>query len=135
MWLSFYWKTFLLNFTQRLRNRSQVKSMRLNPPFIKHVAFLIYSHHSFLFKFGNKYTIIFKIFWEFLMFYQIFLSPQVKQWTIISCKHFIYYFIYKQKSIEKQKLNFFRSALSHMKTRVSLKYFVNDYLWKTFFCL
>ena len=94
MWLSFYWKTFLLNFTQRLRNRSQVKSMRLNPPFIKHVAFLIYSHHSFLFKFGNKYTIIFKIFWEFLMFYQIFLSPQVKQWTIISCKHGIYFGIH-----------------------------------------
>ena len=27
---------------------------------------------------------------------------------------------------EKQKLNFYLSALFHMKTRVSLKYFVND---------
>ena len=30
------------------------------------------------------------------------------------------------KIIEKQKLNFSCSALFHMKTRVSLKYFVND---------
>ena len=30
------------------------------------------------------------------------------------------------KSYEKQKLNFSCSALFHMKTRVSLKYFVND---------
>ena len=30
------------------------------------------------------------------------------------------------KSLEKQKLNFSCSALFHMKTRVSLKYFVND---------
>ena len=33
---------------------------------------------------------------------------------------------YQQKNIENQKLNPFRSALLHMKTRVSLKYFVND---------
>ena len=30
------------------------------------------------------------------------------------------------KHPEKQKLNFSRSALFHMKTRVCLKYFVND---------
>ena len=36
------------------------------------------------------------------------------------------------KSLEKQKLNFSRIALFHMKTRVSLKHFVNDYLWKPF---
>ena len=30
------------------------------------------------------------------------------------------------KTLEKQKLNFSRSALFHMKTGVSLKYFVND---------
>ena len=30
------------------------------------------------------------------------------------------------KTLEKQKLDFFRSALFHMKARVSLKYFVND---------
>ena len=35
-------------------------------------------------------SISFIIFWEFLMFYQIFLSPQVKPWTIISYEHGIY---------------------------------------------
>ena len=30
------------------------------------------------------------------------------------------------KTPEKQKLNFFRSALLHLKTRVCLKYFVHD---------
>ena len=30
------------------------------------------------------------------------------------------------KTLEKQKLNFSRSVLIHMKTRFSLKYFVND---------
>ena len=32
------------------------------------------------------------------------------------------------KAIEKQKLNSSRSWLFHMKTRVSLKYLVNDYI-------
>ena len=31
-----------------------------------------------------------------------------------------------EKTLEKQKLHFSRSALIHMKTRVSLKYLVND---------
>ena len=31
------------------------------------------------------------IFWDFLMFYQIFFSPQVKQWTIITYKHGTYW--------------------------------------------
>ena len=35
-------------------------------------------------------TIIFIIFWDFLMFYQIFLSPQVKRCAIITCKSGIY---------------------------------------------
>ena len=35
-------------------------------------------------------TISFIIFWEFSMFYQIFLSPQVKRWVIITYKHGIY---------------------------------------------
>ena len=30
------------------------------------------------------------------------------------------------KTLEKEKLNFSRSALFHMKTRVSIRYFVND---------
>ena len=37
------------------------------------------------------------------------------------------------KTLEKEKLNFSRSALFHMKTRVSLIYSVNDCLWKHFF--
>ena len=32
------------------------------------------------------------------------------------------------KSLEKQEVNFSRSTLFHMKTRVDLKYFVNDCL-------
>ena len=35
-------------------------------------------------------TIIFIIFWDFLMFYENFLSPQVKQCVIITYKHCIY---------------------------------------------
>ena len=37
------------------------------------------------------------------------------------------------KSLEKQEVNFSRSTLFHMKTRVGLKYFVNDCLWKPLF--
>ena len=32
----------------------------------------------------------FTIFWDFSMFYQIFLSPQVKRWAIIAYKQGIY---------------------------------------------
>ena len=35
-------------------------------------------------------TIIFIIFWDFLIFYQSFLSPQVKRYAIITYKHGIY---------------------------------------------
>ena len=35
-------------------------------------------------------TVSFIIFWDFLMFYQIFLSPQVKRWAIITYKHGMY---------------------------------------------
>ena len=35
-------------------------------------------------------TISCKIFWDFSIFYQIFLSAQVKRWTIISYKYGIY---------------------------------------------
>ena len=35
-------------------------------------------------------NIIFIIFWDFLKFYQIFLSPQVKRCTVITYKHAIY---------------------------------------------
>ena len=37
---------------------------------------------------------------------------------------------YYQKSPEKQKLNFPRSALFLIRTRVCLKSFVNDCIWK-----
>ena len=32
---------------------------------------------------GTKATIIFMIFWDFLMFYQIFILPQVKRYVIM----------------------------------------------------
>ena len=35
-------------------------------------------------------TITFIIFWDFLMFYQIFLSPQVKRYGIITYEHGIH---------------------------------------------
>ena len=38
----------------------------------------------------KKPTISLIIFWAFLMFYQIFLSQQVKRWAIITYKHGIY---------------------------------------------
>ena len=44
----------------------------------------------------------------------------------------IHFCQYQQKSAEKQKWNFFHSALFHIKTRVCLKYFVNNCLWKQF---
>ena len=34
------------------------------------------------------------------------------------------------KTLEKQKSNFPHTAVFHMKTKASLKYFVNDCLWK-----
>ena len=44
-----------------------------------------------MFRINNKdTTIIFIIFWDFSMFYQIFLSPQVKRCPIITYKRGIY---------------------------------------------
>ena len=40
----------------------------------------------------NRAAITFIIFWDFLMFYQIFLSSQVKRCVIITYKHGIYEF-------------------------------------------
>ena len=37
------------------------------------------------------------------------------------------------ETIKKQKLNFSRYVLFHIKTRVSLKYFMSYRLWKHFF--
>ena len=115
---------------------------------------------------GTEYasTIIFIIFWDFLMFYQFLCSLQVRRCAIISYKHGIYelphefpnnlklrilgnqkisgkclnpkndslvpslaakietLLILAKKNLEKQKLNFFRNVLFHVKTRVYLKY-------------
>ena len=38
------------------------------------------------------------IFWEFLLLYQIFFSPQVKRSMIISSKHGIYEFLNKMSN-------------------------------------
>ena len=47
-------------------------------------------------------TILVIIFWDFLMFYQIFLSPQVKRIVIISNKHGIYELPYElQNELKK----------------------------------
>ena len=43
------------------------------------------------------------------------------------------FFQNQQKTLAMQTLNFSRSALFHIKTRVSVKYFVNDCLLKHFF--
>ena len=37
------------------------------------------------------------------------------------------------KAFERWKLNFSRSALFHIETKVCVKYFVHDCLWKEFF--
>ena len=108
---------------------------------------------------GTEYasTIIFIIFWDFLMFYQFLCSLQVRRCAIISYKHGIYDLPHElpsnlklrilgnqkisgkslnpkndslvpnfvntsKKTLEKQKLNFFRNVLFHVKTRVYLKY-------------
>ena len=55
------------------------------------------------------------------MFYQIFLSPQVKRWAIITSKHGLYKFPHELP----KELNFSRCALFYIKTRVTLKYFVS----------
>ena len=105
----------------------------------------------------------------FLMFYETFLSPQVKWGTIFSNKHGTHKRLkiqdlrkfgkvrkiskfniilsqrpvsppqkqkpcrQQQKNAGKQKLNPSQLSILHMKTRVCLKYLVNDYLWKQIF--
>ena len=69
------------------------------------------------------------------MFYQIFLSPQVKQCAIVTYKHGVHelpdkftkikVLLILVKTLQKQKLSFSRSALIHAETRVSLRYLVN----------
>ena len=40
-------------------------------------------------------TISFLISWDFSMFYQIYLSPQMKRWAIITYKHGIYQLLHE----------------------------------------
>ena len=66
-------------------------SILLAQPSIKKVMTLdITMLTSFKFYLHVSSTILVIIFWEFLMFYQIFLSPQVKRIVIISNKHGIH---------------------------------------------
>ena len=66
------------------------------------------------------------------MFYQILLSPQVKRIVIISNKHGIHELPrelpndYKRKTVQKLKVNFSRSALFLINTKVCLIYFDQD---------
>ena len=46
--------------------------------------------HSDINKISESSTILVIIFWDMLMFYQIFLSPQLKRIVIIRNKHGIY---------------------------------------------
>ena len=86
----------------------------------------------------NKFflTILVMIFSDVLMFYQIFLSPQVKRIVIISNEHGILFyslvpslpprmkiFSILTKNVQKLKLNFSRTALFHTSTKVFLIYF------------
>ena len=56
-------------------------------------------------------------------------SPKVKRSMIISNKQGIYEF---PKELSSDLRFADRSTLFHIKTRVCLKYFVNDCLWKQF---
>ena len=107
-------------------------------------------------------TIVFIIFLDFLVFYQIFLSSQVERCAIITDRHGLYefphelpndlrmilqitipqyavplpklkFYLSQQKTLEKQNLNLSSSALPQAKPRVSLKGFVTDCLWKPVF--
>ena len=64
------------------------------------------------------------IFWDFSMFYQIFLSPQVKRWANITYKHGRYELPHDLPN-DLRLRNFPRGALLFMKTRVSQPIFCN----------
>ena len=92
-------------------------------------------------------TIVFIIFLDFLVFYQIFLSSQVERCAINTYRHGLYEFPHglpndlrmilqitiPQYAVPLPKLNLSISALAQAKPRVSLKGFVTDCLWKPVF--
>ena len=57
--------------------------IQINIIIVRHFLYL-------LFVFCSRPTVSFMMFWDFSMFYQIFLSPQVKRRAIIRYKHAIY---------------------------------------------
>ena len=65
------------------------------------------------------FTIIFILYWDFLIFYPIFLSPQVKWCAIVNDQDGMFVWPYKS-------LKTFHFRRFHMKTRASLKYPLND---------
>ena len=70
----FFWNKF----AEKVYFCSKTKNMRKNCILSSNLTYLSYS------------AIIFIICWDFFMFYQIFFSPQVNRWAIITYKHAIY---------------------------------------------
>ena len=60
--------------------------------FLIHISIIIVRHFFYLpyLRLCVRPTISFIIFYDFSMFCQIFLSPQVKRWAILTYKHCIY---------------------------------------------
>ena len=82
------WET-LTRYKTNLRNNDiLLKLSVMNQCHAKEDDTRMYKHPVNSLRVGSTVaTIIFIIFWEFLMFYQIFLSPQLKQCTIVTYKH------------------------------------------------
>ena len=98
-----WYRCFPMNFRNFLRIPFFREHLRVTASFqgrsIESIECLLYYFHLLLrfdqtsvheFKLWRRPTIIFIIFWDFLMFYQIFFSPQVKRCAIITYKHSIY---------------------------------------------
>ena len=62
----------------------------LSVPITSHMYQNMLEYFTFMLSIWNLPTILVIIFWDFSMFYQMFLSTQVKQNVIISIKHGIY---------------------------------------------
>ena len=75
----------------RIRSKSFVLMAR-EQKFCRRLFSIILTKHRKQLGGNFSSTIILIIFWDFLMFYQTFLSPHVKLCTIITYKHGIYEF-------------------------------------------
>ena len=92
---NFYQKKFLISshYLAHSPSTSLIKNQILFIKIFYLKSFGIFHESFFLWSFFVILiisTIIFIIFWNFLMFYQIFLSTQVKGCTITTCTHDIY---------------------------------------------